>query len=157
MQAGSTYTTWMHALLRTCFLISRTRAPEVLQYFSQVGLITSTQHLVDFILLYDGPTGDRGTSETATNTKPQDMCCFLWQTFRADGMKVLDAIVEARSVSKTIAILRRAFSGFDGTGFVAKTVTHLLFDCDRDAKLFGMRNDDYSTPAWVPMLAKSLT
>ena len=44
---------------------------------------------------------------------------------------------------------------FDGTGFVAKTVTHLLFDCDRDAKLFGMRNDDYSTPAWVPMLAKS--
>ena len=69
---------------------------------------------------------------------------------------MLDAIVEARSVSKTIAILRRAFSGFDGTGFVAKTVTHLLLDCHREAKLFGMRNDDYLSTGVRPNARKVL-
>ena len=136
-------------MLRTGLMVCKHRCVEMLQYFKEHGLISTTADIVRFNMTYEGPFGDRSTTETATTVMPEIASVFLWETLRPTGRGVLDKMIEERSAAKMIGALH-AFYGFGGTGFVAATCTHILIDMDRDSKLLKLRNDEYLFTAVGP-------
>jgi hypothetical protein len=134
---------WKVALLRTCLLCFEARAPAMLQYFDEHGLLYTRDHLASFIMDYTGPVSDNATTETSTCSTPQALSLFVWPTFRATGrLGTLKEIMSHQCLAYAIGALE-TFPEFGGTGFSAATTLHTLADANRRARVFNFRNDGH--------------
>ena len=134
---------WKVALLRTCLLCFKARAPAMLQHFDEHGLLYTRDHLASFIMDYTGPVNDNATTETSTCSTPEALSLFVWSTFRATGrLGTLKEIMSHQCLAYAIAALE-TFPEFGGTGFSAATTLHTLADANRRARVFNFRNDGH--------------